>query len=418
MKLRILIVCTLLAPFLLTAQPPMLTRAQYREDFDLFWKHISVEYCYFNKKQTDWQRVKELYAVAADSIKNRSEFVALLEKVLYEIYDHHAILNTNINSSFRLIPSGTDMWAEYIDGRPVITAVRNGFGAASAGIATGMEVIAVNDTPVLQAVEALLPRSLKTIDNEARSFVLRLLLAGKHNEVRKITLLHKGKVKDYYPDKSGLRLERVVYASMVESRRMGTTGYIKINDCLYDDDLIPAFDSVMRTMQNSASLILDLRETPGGGNTVVARAILGWFISKDHFFQKHEYFAEEKISGIKRSWMEIVSPRSGKCYGKPLVVLCGRWTGSVGEGITIGFDALQRRHTRIIGTAMAGLNGAVYTQELPNTKIRVTFPAERLYHINGLPREAFVPATIVEQQPGAGGDPVIESALQFLKLVK
>jgi carboxyl-terminal processing protease len=129
----------------------------------------------------------------------------------------------------------------------------------------------------------------------------------------------------------------------------------------------------------------------------VARAILGWFINQDQFYQKHEYYAEEKMIGIKRSWEEIVSPREHKYYDKSLAILVDHWTGSIAEGIAIGFDAFRRPKTKIIGTAMARLNGAVYSYEMPNTKISFSFPAERLYHINGLPREQYVPTILIDR---------------------
>jgi carboxyl-terminal processing protease len=103
------------------------------------------------------------------------------------------------------------------------------------------------------------------------------------------------------------------------------------------------------------------------------------------------------------------------------VILCDHWTGSIGEGITIGFDALKRPATKIIGTTMARLNGAVYTHEMPNTKIRFTFPAERLYHINGLPREQYIPPVFIDLQKEnlkSNSDPFIQQALQYLKAEK
>ncbi|HEY3250631.1 MAG TPA: S41 family peptidase, partial [Ignavibacteria bacterium] len=251
-----------------------------------------------------------------------------------------------------------------------------------------------------------------------KNFVLRLLLAGNHVQKRKFTLKYQGRLNDYYPDKNGLLLENINHSSLIESRFIGNTGYIKINDCVYNTELISEFDSVMRTMQKTMSLILDLRETPSGGNTTVARAILGWFINKEHFYQKHEYYAEENNSGVKRSWEEIVSPRKGKYYGKPLVILCDHWTASLGEAITIGFDALQRPGTKIIGTPMARLNGAVYTYEMPNSKIRFSFPAERLYHINALPREEYIPQILINPATSVSkptSDIFISKALLFLK---
>ncbi len=398
------------------AIPAQKTTSGYKEDFNFFWSQLNDEYCYFNKKQTNWQKVKEIYEPLVDRVTTREQFIAVMEKVLYEIYDHHAILNTNIGTSQRLVPSGTDMWAEYVNGKPVITEIRPGFGASSFGITAGMEIVAINDQPVDNAVNAFLPKSLKGDDIEARNFTLRLLLAGNHVQPRKLSLQYKGSTNDYYPDKNGFAMDKLKYPSMAESKKIGTVGYIKINDCLYNDALIRVFDSIMATMDKTTGLILDLRETPGGGNTQVARAILGWFTNKEKFYQKHEYFFEEKSNGIKRSWEEIVSPRNDKYYGKPLVILCDHWTGSIAEGITVGFDALNRPQTAIIGTALAGLNGAVYSYEMPFSKIHFSFPAERLYHINGLAREKYLPKILVDvTKPSSFPDPFIDRALAYFK---
>ena len=61
----------------------------------------------------------------------------------------------------------------------------------------------------------------------------------------------------------------------------------------------------------------------------------------------------------------------------------------MGEGIAIGFDALNR--ATIVGTRMAGLNGAITRFQTSRTKIPYSFPTEQLYHINGIPGETFTP---------------------------
>src|SRR6185436_3173170 len=130
--------------------------------------------------------------------------------------------------------------------------------------------------------------------------------------------------------------------------------------------------------------------------SMFAKAMMSWFITKERFYQKHEYPADEIMNGIKRSWVEIVSPRKGKNYTKPLVILCDHWTASLGEAIVIGFDALKRPFTKIIGTPMARLSGAVYSYEMPNTNIRFSFPAEKLYTVSGLPREKYMPEILID----------------------
>lgn len=406
MKKIILLLCFF---FSIRSFSQAFTPQQYKEDFDFFWKTFDDNYCYFAKKQIDWNKVKPVYDALIDTVTTRSGFVATLERALYELYDHHCSLHTNNDNSRRLVPTGADMWAEYQNNKPVIIEVRKGFGAESAGVHAGMEVIAINDIPVS---EIILPYLSHTVNDESKSYALRLALAGDHITKRKITLKTEEGVRDFFPDENGLMLEHIEYPSLVESKLLGNIGYIKVNNFLFDNELIAKFDSVLNNLLTTKALIIDLRETPSGGNTAVARAILGRFITKENFYQKHELWAEEKETGIKRSWEEIVSPR-GVTYTKPLVILADHWTGSVSEGITIGFSALKR--ATVIGTQMARLNGAVETFQLPHTGIGVNITTERLYHINGLPRELFNPSITVDvRDQTPGNDVILQTAVGYL----
>src|SRR3989337_3784528 len=109
MKSKVIILFLLLSQLFSCDKRPQIKTGQYSQDFNYFWTTINDEYCYFNKKQTNWQKVKEIYAPVIDTITNRDQFVTVLEKALYEIYDHHAILNTNNDNSPRLVPAGADI---------------------------------------------------------------------------------------------------------------------------------------------------------------------------------------------------------------------------------------------------------------------------------------------------------------------
>jgi C-terminal processing protease CtpA/Prc len=402
------LIISLLASLMASAQS--FTAKQYKEDFEFFWKTVNENYCYFDKKQSDWSRIKKFYTPQIDTVSSRQSFVATIEKVLYELYDHHCGLNTNNDLSRRLVPTSADMWAEYIDGKPVIIEVRKSFGAEKTGVAAGMEVIAINDIPVDKAIMPFQPHN-KNI--EAKNFALRLALAGDHITKRKITLQGKAGTKDYYPDADNMMLEHITYPSKVESKFLGGIGYIKVNNYLFDNSMIMAFDSTLNQYLQTKALIIDLRETPSGGNTAVARAILGRFINEEQFYQKHELWYEERETGIKRSWEEIATPR-GPIYNNPLVILADHWTGSIAEGITIAFDGMKR--ATVIGTELARLNGAIDGAEMPNTKIRFNFPTERLYHINGQPRELYKPTIEVDvTKQSTGNDVILARALAYLR---
>jgi carboxyl-terminal processing protease len=381
----------LLCLFVQAVAAPQTTfnRQQYEEDFDYLWRSIADDYAYFDQKQTDWNKVREIYRPQVAAVKTRDDFVALLESVLEELYDSHAHLNTNTASSPRLVPSGTDIWAEWISGKAIITEVRPESGAENAGVNPGMEVVSIDGIGVDEAVNRRVGRSLRSSDQAARNWALRILLAGRHNSQRSLEVTSNGErrvisfANQSAPDSTEAK-------PLLEYRRLGRdAGYIRLNNSLGDLDLVRQFDLAVAALRNTQGLILDLRDTPSGGNTTVARGIMGRFIRRDMPYQKHSIPAEERQYGTKRSWIELVSPRGDFSYAGPVVVLVNHWTGSMGEGIAIGMDGMGR--ATIVGTEMARLAGATSGITLPHTKIGVTFPTEKLFHINGIARENFVP---------------------------
>lgn len=404
----------LLLPATLRAQA-RLTPAQYQQDFDYFWTTIQENYAYFDRKQTDWGRVRALYAAQLPGITGKAQFTRLLENALQELYDNHASLSTNLPDSRRLLPSGTDAWAQFRQGKPVVVAVRAGFGAERVGLRPGMELVAVSDVPIARALPPLLPQTLKGPDEAAREVALNQALAGTHTTPRKLTVRAQGRTLELYPDQPAAQLENISYPRLLESRQLGPIGYIRINNSLGDNRLIAAFDSTLDALGATTGLVLDLRETPNGGNTTVARAMMGRFITQEQPYQRHEFVAEERRFGIRRSTLELVSPR-GRPYTRPLVVLVGYWTSSMGEGITIGFDAMHR--ATIIGPEMARLNGGITSYRLPNAGFGFNIPTERLYHVNGTPRERFVPAVGVGTPPRSTADEALERALELLQATK
>jgi carboxyl-terminal processing protease len=60
----------------------------------------------------------------------------------------------------------------------------------------------------------------------------------------------------------------------------------------------------------------------------------------------------------------------------------------MGEGLAVGLDALG---ADVVGDPMAGLLGAIYDHRLENSGMVIKLPTERLYAVDGTPREAFRP---------------------------
>jgi C-terminal processing protease CtpA/Prc len=366
-------------------------QTSYQKDFDFYWQTINDNFAYFHKQHTNWNKVKSVYQPAVDTISTRDSFIHLLEAANNELYNGHIFLNVNTNSSSRTVPTGADLKVSRHGNRFVITEIRKGFNADLCGLKTGMVITKFNQVPIDEAIKKFLPKSVESYDTVMLDYAANLLLAGTHNIKREVTVTLNDQERTFRPDQIPNKTEEHP-ESLIESRILPDhTGYIKINNSLGNTDLIKTFDQALDSLLDSPTLILDLRETPSGGNTIVARAIMGRFTDKELPYQKHIYTAEEKETGIRRSTLELVSPRE-KTYTGHLVVLVGYWTGSMGEGMAIGFDGMKK--ATIMGTKMAGLLGEIYSFETPENKIPFSFPCVQLQNINGQPREDFIPAPI------------------------
>jgi len=394
---------------------PLVPRAQtpdeLRQDFDAAWRAATDRYAYFDARATSWADIPSLYADELRQVATRDDLVAVLERVLDELYDPHAQLNVNLASSPRLVPSGTDLWAECRQGEALVTDVRVDSDAQRAGIRPNDVVVAIDGTPIEEAVEARLGRSYPHSVAAARDWALRAVLAGRH-DARRVLRVRQGEAIRTFElgarDQFGARNPKPV----THSRIAGGIGVVRINDSLGDAATIQAFDRALDELADTRGLIVDLRDTPSGGNSTVARGILDRFVTRELPYQRHLLPSEERETGVRRSWLELVSPR-GTAYRRPVAVLVGHWTGSMGEGLAIGFDATGA--ATVVGTAMAGLLGATDRIVLPHTGIGLNLPTERLYHVDGTPREAFRPRVPVDvTKPAPDGDPFVAAALRVL----
>ena len=312
---------------------------------------------------------------------DRDGLLHYAEDALTALADHHAITGASFKDDWAVVPSYADLWIVAAGNDYVVDAVRDGTPAARAGIVAGDRVVAVGGMAIAQAVAAFWSPLGLDAAGERGAYGARVLAAGRRDRPRVLTIAHGGaahtvklpSLYDAHPDRPPLTVT-------------GTT--IRFNNSLGEAATIAAFDTAMAGLPADAPVTLDLTDTPSGGNTSVARAVMGWFVTKPSGYQVHNLPAEERETGVPRQWIEQVLPRAGKHHSGPVKVLVGRWTGSMGEGLAIGFAAFGKS---VCGTRMAGLRGAVYDFPLPSSGLVVKFPAERLYTTSGIPRESFVP---------------------------
>ncbi|APV48970.1 hypothetical protein BWI17_04310 [Betaproteobacteria bacterium GR16-43] len=357
----------------------------YGADFDHLWRTLGAEYAYFESRDVDWEAVRATHRPRAAEAKSRDAFIGALEATLETLTDFHLHLRTNTPASTRLVPSGSDLWAEWRGTHAIVTQVRSGHAAEVAGVRAGDEVLSLNGVAIAERVQRRLPCCRKDPER-VRQWALLAELAGTHDADRVLSIRGgDGTLRE-------VRLARSFRPraeSLVSWRRLPDgLGYIRVT-AVGDTDAVPAFDAALEALKDTRGLILDLSETAAGGSTDVAEPILGRFFSKPAVYQKGK-----PRKGAE--WRAEVAPRGPWTYEGPLVVLVGRWTASMGEGMAIGLDGTRRGV--IVGTAMGRLEGAVFTDKLSSTGIGFNYPAERLFHVDGTPRERFVPAGPVDYE--------------------
>jgi carboxyl-terminal processing protease len=372
---------------------------------DVRWliDQIEAHYAYLPDRHIDMARLRAIHVAEAHAVCEPHAFLGVLERLIAELHDHHIEANVNNAASPQLVPTGAEVWAAFHNGQAVIEAVRPDSACAKAGVRAGDVVAAIGDVPTDKAVAIAMPRALNAPDADARNYTLRVLLAGTHNKPRDFTL--KGKNRIVLPP-----FERQSSDALLTATRHGTVAVLRVENSLGESGLVAEMDKALDHLGDAKAIVLDLRNTPSGGNTDVAEPILGRFIKGRPGYQRG-FKPGPGRSFPKDSYTRWVRER-GTTITLPMAVLCSRWTGSMGEGMTIGLDGMKRAIA--VGTRMAGLCGATEQFMLPQSQIGVTFPVERLYHLDGTPREKWAPLHLVDLSTAQGDDPILAKALELL----
>lgn len=341
--------------------------------------------------------VDRLRARAA-AVTDDTEHLRVLESFVYSLGDHHAHLSTNDKLSPRLVPTGATVWVEWRAQELVVTEVRE--AAALAGLKAGVMIKKIDGVPVAQVLSP--PLSVPDRLDAMMGFAGRVKLAGtREHAVVVSAAAPDGPVRDITIP-AGVPAGGEALAAISYPRE--GVAVIRLNNSIGNTDLNPVFDGLMKKARQARTIILDLRDTPSGGDSVVAKPLMAWFVDGTKGYQKHERDG--------RSWVEQVQGRKDHFKGK-LVVLIDHWTGSMGEGTAIGLRAAAG--ATLVGTPMAGLRGAIESFDVPCFGVSLRIPVERLYEVGGAPRELAQPDVLVSEEDLAQGtgDVILQRALSL-----
>lgn len=375
--------------FHIYAQNYRVNKTEIREDFDQILDDLEQQYSYFEDKKIDLECIRNYYGQQIDSITTEEETVLFFEYILDECYDSHVILNTNRRSSYRLY---SPVYVQNKDGKWIITQVWLSQISNLKTDVLGAEILGINGAGLYDAIEAFPTHCHDKKDSTVSEWIANKVLAGRYNEPRILSL----KLRDNRTISLDLDVVRFKKnESLLSSEINDDIGIIRINNSLGNNALIADFDSVLNQLMDTKGLILDLRNTVDGGNSYVARGIMSRFVKEPKPYQMH-WKSEQYDNGpeLIQSWMEYVSPR-GQQYQRAVVVLVGRWTGSMGEGLAIGLEGVERAF--VVGTEMQRLAGEMNGFNFKFCPYSYRLSVAKLFHVNGTPREIYVPTYYVPQ---------------------
>jgi carboxyl-terminal processing protease len=374
-----------------------------------FTELLRLHYAYLTRPGIDGETILAYFEPQAKAAASKEAFREVLQLVAHNFADPHFIVGPLDLQDYNVVPTNSDLCARYRASRFEVVDVRRDSDAQTQGIALGAEIININGQTPQAAVEAVMGRPLAQLTTPQLDAGITIALAGLPRQPRQLTLAVGAAHRIYTLRSPGEQNKQLQAAPPLSIERRGTAAIIRFNNSLGRNETIAAFGAALQEVQVAKVLVLDFRNTPSGGNTTVARSIMGHFVRRERPYQVHVVPSEMRRYGVPRKFVEYVLPIVPYYSGR-VVVLGGHWTGSMGEGLLVGFHALG---VRTAGSDLADLLGALFNEHLDLSDAKVDLGEEQILQVNGQPREDFVPDIFREACEGQSDhDPLLELAIR------
>lgn len=368
---------------------------------------LRERYAYFGRPDVDGEAIFTAFRPRALAAGSADDLVDVIQQAAFNFADPHLTVGPFKGAEASLVPSSSDLHSEFNGGAWRIVDVRSHSAAAERGVRPGDTVVSIDGRIPDEAIAYVLGSDPSVLSAAQRRHGMNVALAGIFGARRSLVLDRGGVRVDLDLPAVAVQLRAARDAPPLTWERRGDLAILRVNNALGNNATITAFRSALPAHLDARAILIDLRDTPNGGNTTVARAIMGAFTDCLRPYQQHVYVWEERSYGVPRQAIELVAPGPVRFHGR-VYVAAGRWTGSMGEGLTIGLDALG---ATTVGAPMGDLLGGIDNVTLEISGGRIDLPVERLLHVDGTPREDFAPRLRIDaaERRADGSDPVLEA---------
>lgn len=381
--------------------------------FDEFERTLRETYAYLDRRDLDVGALLARARTLAARTRDAGELRRLLHRATFAFADPHVLVGPLADDEPNVGPTSADLALDLRGDQFVVADVRAGSAADLAGVRPGWIVRAEGGVPLADRVAALHADLLPDPTPRQRIYAATLVVNGRRVGPRALEFLVDGQPRALELANPRELARAIEALPPLDVQLHGDVAVLRLHNSLGRAATIAAFDVAVRDHLDHRAIIVDLRETPSGGNTDVARAIIGHFVAEARPYQVHEIPAIERSTTVPRRFIELALPRAPRFAG-PLAVLGGRWTGSMGEGLVIGLHAAAGART--FASDMGDLLGALHSFDLPACGGVLELGAEALFHVDGTPRGDYVadvPLASADRD-AAGDDPALRAALAWI----
>lgn len=310
--------------------------------FEKVWKSVKEKYYDPNLNGVNWLKTRDIYKPQVEGAKTDDEFYSTIKQMVEEIGDAHTRFLTP-REAFEFKTRQTTsagIAIEEVEGKLVVSKVRQDSEAFAAGVKPGMEVSSIDGTPVAEKIISA-KGQIKASSSERAIKILtyRKLLDGEPDTKISIGLLDfEGKLFE-------VELTRKLRSNQAqaESRRL-PSGYGYISLSRFTTPAASLFEKELESLKNTPGLIIDLRYN-GGGSINEVQNIAALLVDNRTSFGKAFTRSKPPVD----LW---VTPNQNTVYSAPIVILVNSFSASGSELLSSGLQEAGR--ARVIGSQSCG----------------------------------------------------------------
>jgi carboxyl-terminal processing protease len=334
--------------------------------FEQVWQTVNDKFFDPTFNGVDWNGVRARYAPRVAALTSDDALYPLLNTMLDELkVSHFAVIPPasmeEMSSSLEDDDSfggDTGMTVRVVEGRPTVTAVDAGGPAAAAGLRPGFTLVRV----------------------------------GSHDLAEVLA-----KVKE-----SGKRPVEQLY----DARRLeNNVGYVAFN--IFLPQMMDQIRDAIRSFGDAPGVVVDLRNNPGGLGPM-GTAVAALFLDKD------TPLGTMQMRNGNLNFIAVAQPGP---YTRPVAVLVDEGSASTSELLAAGLQECGR--AAVVGGASLGAMLPSVIERLPNGAIFqyavADFKTPKGVFLEGRGVVPDVPVTETRATYLAGGDPVLEAALSYIR---